>query len=111
MRLPRLIATSFVVLLAACATMQRGPSDALLRPAEDTPASFTTPDGVTPVDGCRTMVVDPRDRTTLRLARSAQYGMSFRGDYEVADGRYGVRAGELLRIDCTTGEAIGIVRQ
>jgi hypothetical protein len=111
MRPPRLIVPAFVVLLAACAAMQRGPSDALLRPAEDTPASFATSDGATPADGCRTTVIDPRDQTTLRLARSAQYGMSFRGDYEVAGGRYGVRAGELLRIDCTTGEVLGIVRQ
>lgn len=33
------------------------------------------------------------------------------GDYEVPEGRYGVQQGELLRIECNTGEVVGIVRR
>jgi hypothetical protein len=32
-----------------------------------------------------------------------------RGDYEVPESRYGVGAGDLLRVDCTTNRGIGIV--
>lgn len=52
-------------------------------------------------------MIDPRDGTELRLVRS-QAG---RGDYAVPTGRYDVAAGELLRLDCRTGEAIGIVER
>jgi hypothetical protein len=98
-------------LLAACgAAMQRGASDAVLRQPQDPPARFVTADGVAAEDGCRMTMIDPRDQTWVRLARSAQYGMSYRGDYEVTTGRYGVQQGELLRLDCSTGEVIGIVR-
>lgn len=111
MRTIRIVAVTVTALvLARCGAVQRtSASDAVLRPAEDAPARFTTVEGSLPEDGCRTTLVDPRDQSTLRLARSAQYGMRYRGDYE-ADGRYGVRPGELLRIDCTTGEVFGIVR-
>jgi hypothetical protein len=98
-------------LLTACgAAMQRGASDAVLRQPLDPPTRFVTADGVASEDGCRMTMVDPRDQTWVRLARSAQYGMSYRGDYEVTTGRYGVQQGELLRLDCSTGEVIGIVR-
>jgi hypothetical protein len=98
-------------LVAACGpAMQRGTTDATLRQPLDPPARFVTADGVASEDGCRMTMIDPRDQTSLRLARSAQYGMSYRGDYEVATGRYGIQQGELLRIDCSTGEVIGIVR-
>jgi hypothetical protein len=111
----RIIRTAVCVLtsvvIAACgAAMQRGASDAVLRQPQDPPARFVTADGVASEDGCRTTMVDPRDQTWVRLARSAQYGMSYRGDYEVTSGRYGVQQGELLRLDCSTGEVIGIVR-
>ena len=54
---------------------------------------------------CRTPIVDPRHGLHLELQRSTN-GV---GDYAVETGRYGVRAGELLRVDCATGRAIGIV--
>lgn len=108
-RLPLFTAT-LLLLLAGCAGMRAQQSDALLRQADDTPTRFTTSDGVLPEDACRTTMIDPRDQTQVRLMRSVQYGMSFRGDFEVPDGRYGVQRGELLRIDCATGEVIGIVR-
>ncbi len=34
-----------------------------------------------------------------------------RGDYSVPEGKYGVQKGELLRINCRTGEVLGIVKE
>ncbi|CAN5820431.1 hypothetical protein BH23GEM9_BH23GEM9_15830 [soil metagenome] len=104
-------AICIVLAISACAMTREpnGATDAILRQPEDAPARFTTQDGVLPEDGCRVNIVDPRDQLSLRLSRSAQYGMSYHGDYEVPDGRYGVRPGELLRVDCSTGSVIGIV--
>jgi hypothetical protein len=101
-----------VAVLSACAAGMGagGDTDAAYRPALDPPTRFVTSDGVPAEDGCRMTMVDPRDQTQLRLARSWLEGVSYRGDYEVPSGRYGVRDGELLRIDCSTGETIGIVR-
>jgi hypothetical protein len=99
------------VVLAGCSVaVQRTGSQPELRPAEDVPVLFTTTDGLAAEDGCRSSMVDPRDQTVLRLIRSARFGMSYHGDYEVPAGRYGVREAELLRLDCATGEVVGIVR-
>ena len=83
--------------------------------------------------GCTTRLVDPRDGTLLVLARSQQLEVGsptdatrsptrdnlpptrpaqrdVRGDYTVDfPERYGVAPGELLRLDCVTGRALGIV--
>jgi hypothetical protein len=92
-------------------------------------ASRTNPD-----EACTVRLRDPRDSTTrLRLVRSQQVGgdltpntsrsptrdvvpnlppthRDFRGDYAVEPpGRYGVGPGELLRLDCVSGRALGIV--
>lgn len=56
-------------------------------------------------EGCRNPMVDPRDGTRLTLVRSS----ANRGDYAVPEGRYGVRPGDLLRLDCTTGRAVNVV--
>jgi hypothetical protein len=97
-------------LAAACVTGMAGATDAQYRPAEDPPVRFVTVDGVPAEDTCRSPMIDPRDQMQIRLARSWQEGNTHRGDYEVPVGRYGVRDGELLRIDCLSGEPIGIVR-
>jgi hypothetical protein len=54
---------------------------------------------------CVSPLIDPRDGTLIRLVRSA----AGRGDYEVTQRNYGVGSNELLRIDCATGKALGIV--
>jgi hypothetical protein len=56
-------------------------------------------------EGCRNPMVDPRDGTRLSLIRSA----GGHGDYEVPAGRYGVGEGQLLRLECATGNVIGVV--
>jgi hypothetical protein len=99
-----------LLLAGACATVQEDSEDREVRSASDTPPSFATEDGVAPVQGCNTTVIDPRDQTRLRLIRSAVIGGAYRGDYDVPDGKYGVRRDELLRVDCATGEVVGIVR-
>jgi hypothetical protein len=53
---------------------------------------------------CRSPLQDP-DGTRLTLARSS----GGEGDYVVEEGRYGVRTGELLRVDCATGRPLAIV--
>ena len=85
------------------------------RTAENTPSRFDAdsnfariaPEDTLPGSGCLSPMHDPRDNTKL-IMRRAEKGV---GDYEVPDGKYGVRNGELLRIDCNTGETLGIVRR
>ena len=110
-----------IVLLcsAGCAAnaVSMYPTDASVRAAFDTPGRFLVgsvdPAGVLTQpqrDGaCRNPMVDPRDGTRLRLVQSRRDGDDQIGDYEPPEGRYGVRPGELLRLNCGTGEAIGIV--
>lgn len=81
------------------------------RPAVDVPDHFVIgehggPAVSEPSGGgeCRSPMVDPRDGTRIQLVRSSG-GV---GDYEVPTGRYGVGEGEVLRLDCATGRAIGV---
>jgi hypothetical protein len=97
------------LLLAACAGTPSVWSGREIRQAQDTPASFATEDGTPAVQECRTVMIDPRDNTRLRLIRSVQMAGMVRGDYEVPDGRYGVGENELLRLDCESGQVLGIV--
>jgi hypothetical protein len=66
-----------------------------------------------PGEGCRNPMVDPRNGTALNLMRSKN-GV---GDYQVMgsqyelESSYGVDPRHLLRIDCATGKALGIVDQ
>lgn len=102
--------TAAVIVLAGCAssytTTQR-----ILRPATDVPKRFVPEGKGAEVNRgmaggtCYSPMLDPRDGTKLMLHRSA----AGEGDYEVPVGRYGVAEGELLRLDCRTGTAVGIV--
>lgn len=66
-----------------------------------------------PGEGCRNPMVDPRNGTTLNLVRSKDG----KGDYQVMGldyelkTQYGVDPRHLLRVDCATGKALGIVSQ
>lgn len=101
------------LLLAGCATTSTS-RQPIVAPATDTPERFLvgSHDGPEtseprPGEGCRNPMVDPRDGSRLLLDRATE-GV---GDYEVPSGRYGVEAGLLLRLDCATGRALGIVRR
>jgi hypothetical protein len=71
-----------------------------LRTADRAPDAFVLP-------ACQNPLFDPADRTELRLVRSA-HG---RGDYEVPNGKYGVREAELLRLECGSGRTVGVVKK
>lgn len=85
------------------------------RPATDTPERFNPPAThayITPADtlpgsGCLSPLTDPRSGAKLVLHDSAN-GI---GDYSTPPGAYDVRPGELLRVDCNTGKALGIVNR
>ena len=110
------VAVAVLMLLAAVACAgRRAPADAasFLRAASDTPDHFvvgahdgnaTSEPGAAPSGECRSPLVDPRDGTKLTLVWSS----GGHGEYEVLPGRYGVGNGEVLRVDCATGRALGI---
>lgn len=108
----RTLATSLVVAALLCAGATNAQSKADKRPATraaaDTPEHFVPQEGVS-LNGtsCKSPMVDERDGTILKLAASA----GGEGDYLVPEGKYGVMKGEYLRLDCSTGEVIGIVRK
>jgi hypothetical protein len=93
------------------------PVDAPSRPATETPDRFLVgaiqPGGPLTEPqrngGCRSPMVDPRDGTRLNLMQSQSGASGEFGDYAVPGRRYGARAGELLRMDCTTGRVVGFV--
>jgi hypothetical protein len=71
-------------------------------------------------EGCKSPLADPRGktvRTILTLRRSADgkgdYMVDTTGDESLGiDGKvYGLTSRQLLRIDCATGKALGIVDQ
>jgi len=95
-----------------CASLGMG-EPTTIRVASDTPDRFLVgeingPGTSEPAPGgaCRSPMVDPRDGTRLTLERSREG----HGDYIVDIGRYGARPGDLLRIDCATGQPVGLVR-
>jgi hypothetical protein len=97
--------------LAGCAHGQKYPADEVARPASGLPSRFVydasnyNPDSL-PMGDCRTPMTDPSDHTVLVMVRIVK---DKRADYQVPEGHYGVKAGELLRINCRTSAAIGIV--
>lgn len=104
----------FILFPLGCATSHFG-TGTVKQEASDTPVQFmvgsfkndkmaeTAGD-----EGCRNPLIDPRNNARLYLVRSSTTGM---GDYRVPDGAYGVGKNELLRISCSSGKAIGIVRK
>jgi hypothetical protein len=103
-----------IAVLTGCG-MNSGPGSYKGRAAEATPSRFETdsnfariaPEDTLPGSGCLSPLHDPRDGTRVIMRRSEPRT----GDYEVPEGKYGVGPGELLRIDCNSGEALGIVRK
>jgi len=102
----------WIMMLAACGS--KVPADKTPRTPQAVPDRFVldaaapNPPGDTIAGtGCQSTLFDPRDRTGVMLVRSAKG----QGDYLVPVGKYGVRLGELLRLDCNTGRIVGIVRR
>lgn len=105
------VLAALALLAGACASTSTFPPDGgLLRNAQDTPMQFVTEAGVAGApDTCVSPLIDPRDQTRVALVRSGSVRGARRGDYAVPGDRYGVTSGALLRIDCGTGRALGIV--
>lgn len=100
--------------LAGCATGRNDLSGPVVGVALDLPDHFMVArsglgrtDEPKPGEGCRNPMVDPRDHTILTLRRSA----GGTGDYWVGSQKYGLTTTQLLRVDCATGRAIGIVAE
>ena len=99
--------------LTACAGTSTFSPATPMRSGLDLPARFDPPAGferllpgdTLPGADCLNGLRDPRDGTTLRMVRSG----SRLADYEVPAERYGVAASELLRVECNTGQPVGIV--
>ena len=101
-----------MVSLAGCAAKQASTHPGSQGSAADLPDHFMTSTAAGPVEPqpggtCRNPLVDPRDETRLTLIRSA-HG---RGDYEPEPLRYGLKEDQLLRVDCATGRAVGVVKR
>jgi hypothetical protein len=109
------LTVALLLLVTGCATTTGSASTAADRSADDTPrqfvmASASSVSGMTddlPADACANPLLDPRDRTELRLVRS----IMGKGDYAVPNGKYGVGPDELLRVDCASGQPMKIVRR
>jgi hypothetical protein len=114
--------SAFVALLAGagCASGRSSVTRPVVAEAKDLPDHFmVVASGIAqrsepkPGEGCRNPMVDARDGTTLNLIRSKDGA----GDYQVMNreyelkSQYGVDSQHLLRVDCATGKALGIVDQ
>ena len=116
----RVGAVSALVAFAGCASSRGSIRGPVVAEAKNLPDHFMVAvSGVAQSEeprageGCRNPMVDPRNGTTLNLMRSKD-GMGdyqvLGGDYELAS-KYGVDARHLLRIDCASGKALGVVEQ
>ena len=110
-RILELLAVPVIVLFVSCGSgnVQTRTMKPVVRAAVDTPERFEAVAGAALSDqSCISPLVDPRDGTEIKMQTSFKQGVA---DYVVPNGKYGVKAGEFLRIDCTTGEIRGIVRK
>lgn len=98
-----------IFLLAATSCGSSGTTAELIsRAPENVPEAFVPAEGVVfDATSCKSPLIDPDDGTEIMMIRSH----STFGDYLGPEGKYGLRKRELLRINCSTGEVIGIVKR
>ncbi|MEZ5003375.1 MAG: hypothetical protein R2730_10120 [Chitinophagales bacterium] len=98
-----------MVSLASCVgSQQSNTNPTILRPAENTPEFFVPAEGVSlDQSSCKSPMIDPRDGTQIVMISS----IKGKGNYQVYPYKYGLKNGELLRLDCRTGQVIGIVKE
>ena len=104
-------ATLFLAFFAfGCGASQQNRSQGpVLRAAVDAPEFFEArSESAVTGNSCTSPMVDPNDGTEIVMVTSFANGI---GDYAVTGGKYGVKEGELLRINCSTGEVLGIVKK
>lgn len=103
-----LFAALFFLFFTSCgSTSNSFTQEEVLRKAIDTPAYFDSPVSVPGERICKSPLTDPRDGTKISFLR-ASWPMA---DFEVPSGKYGVKSTELLRVNCETGEAVGVVKR
>lgn len=96
------------LLLVGCGTTSNSfTSEEVIRNATDAPAYFESPAAVPGEKVCKSPMTDPRDGTKIIFQR-AQWPVA---DFVVPSGKYGVRSSELLRVNCESGEVVGIVKR
>lgn len=79
-----------------------------MREATQAPEEFKPKSGANLSEtACISPLVDPADGTEILMVESGK-GI---GDYQAPAGKYGLKANELLRIDCQTGKVLGIVKK
>jgi hypothetical protein len=109
-----------IVAFAGCASGRGSMAGPVVAEAKDLPDHFmvaatgiASSEEPKPGERCRNPMTDPRDGTLLNLMRSKDG----KGDYQVLTenyelkAKYGVDSQHLLRLDCGTGKALGIVNQ
>lgn len=94
-------------LFVSCGTTGTIEGEGIMRSAIDTPVRFEIPKGTTWDDTCKNPIIDPLDGSELILVQSSR---GF-GNYRPVGLKYGMIHGELLRINCRTGEVVGIVKE
>ncbi|MEG9326762.1 hypothetical protein SAMN04488034_102460 [Salinimicrobium catena] len=102
-----IILVLFVLLVGCGTTSNSFNSQEVMRDATDIPAYFENPAAVPGEKVCKSPLIDPRDGTKISFLR-ASWPMA---DYEVPKGKYGVGSSELLRVNCESGEVVGIVKR
>lgn len=95
--------------LMSCGAMMTPDSDDIIRQPEDAPTNFAMGNGMDFEENvCKSPMLDPEDGSELIMVRSWGNGI---GDYEVPEGKYGLSKREFLRLNCETGELIGVVKK
>ena len=95
-------------LLANCKTADNAlANQTVIRQAENTPEYFSSePNMVLDNESCKSPMLDSRNGTKIVLI-SSRNGL---GKYKVTEGTYGVKKGEALLLDCSSGAFKGIVK-
>ena len=102
-----LLAAVFPLFLGCGSDTHSFNDNQVIREATDLPDSFQEPVTAGDEESCQSPLTDPRDGTTLSFIRSS-WPLA---DYQVPTGKYGVQNRELLRVNCKTGEVVGIVKR
>lgn len=98
--------TGFLVI--SCGTSAAPIAGEILRQPENAPEAFTPGEKVSlDESSCKSPMIDPQDGTSIVLHQSS----GSIGDYEVPEGKYGLQKRELLRLDCETGEVLGVIKR
>jgi len=109
-RLARRGAGALALALTACSSGMGGSMSSTPQPVPATvPARFVPADTTKtlPAEGCLSPLKDPKTGTTIILVRS-ENGV---GDYLAPSGAFHIPDGKVLRLDCSSGDVLGLVQR